>query len=44
MEIAPDSLPLLDDGQTLDLLMEPRVLDRDPGMQRERLDQGWSSC
>ena len=30
---------LVDDRQLLDLLVEPGVLDRDPGVEREHLDQ-----
>ena len=39
VEVARDPLALLDDRQPLDLLVEPRVLDGDPGPQREHLDE-----
>ena len=40
MEVAADPLTLVDDGQALDLIMEPGVVDRDAGMEREHLDEG----
>ena len=39
VEVLADALALVDDGQPLDLLVQAGVLDRDPGVDRERLDQ-----
>ena len=39
MEVAADAVTLVDDRQAAHLIVEPRVLDRDPGMQGEHLDQ-----
>ena len=39
MEVLGDPLALLDDGQALDLLVQPGVLDGDPGPEREHLDE-----
>ena len=39
MQVLADALALLDDRQPADLLVQPRVLDRDPGMQGEALDE-----
>ena len=39
MEVLADALALVDDRQPLDLLVQPRVLDRDAGVQREQLDE-----
>ncbi len=38
VEVPADALALVDDGQALDLLEQARVLDGDPGMEREGLD------
>ena len=40
VEVLGDAVTLVDDGQALELLVEPRVLHRDAGVQRERLDEG----
>ena len=39
MEVLGDPLPLVDDGEPLELLVQPGVLHRDPGVQREGLDE-----
>ncbi len=39
VEILADPLALLDDRQALDLLVEPGVLDGDPGVEGEHLDE-----
>ena len=39
VQVAADPLPLLDDGETLDLLVEVGVVDRDAGAQGEHLDE-----
>ena len=39
VEVLADPLALVDDRQPLDLLVEPGVLDRDAGVEGERLDQ-----
>ena len=39
VEVAADPQPLVDDRQLLDLLVEPGVLDRDAGVEREHLDE-----
>ena len=39
VEVLADPLALVDDGQPADLLVEPGVLDGDPGMEGERLDK-----
>ena len=39
MEVLADALALVDDRQLLDLLVQPRILDRDPGVPREQLDE-----
>ena len=39
VEILADPFALVDDRQPLDLLVEPGVLDGDPGVDGERLDQ-----
>ena len=39
MEVLADPFSFVDDRQALDLLVQPGVLDGDPGMDRERLDQ-----
>ena len=39
VEVLADPLALLDDGQALDLLVQPGVLDRDPGVAGEELDE-----
>ena len=39
VQVAADPLALLDDGQALDLLVEPGVLDGDAGVQGEHLDE-----
>ena len=39
VEILGDPLAFLDDRQALDLLVQPRVLDGDPGVQGEHLDE-----
>ena len=39
VEVLADALALVDDRQALDLLVQPGVLDRDPGVDGERLDQ-----
>ncbi len=39
VEVLADPLALLDDRQALDLLVEPGVLDGDPGMEGEHLDE-----
>ena len=39
VEVLADALALVDDRQALDLLVQPGVLDRDPGVDRERLDE-----
>ena len=38
MKVLGDPLALVDHGQALDLLVEAGVLDGDPGVQREHLD------
>ena len=43
VQVLADALALVDDGQPLDLLVQPGVLDRDPGVDGERLDERWSS-
>ena len=39
MEVLADPGSLVDHGHPLDLLVETGVLDRDPGVKRERLDE-----
>ena len=39
MQVLADPLALVDDREPLDLLVQPRVLDRDSGVQREHLDE-----
>ena len=39
MQVAADPLALLHDGQALDLLVESGVLDGNPGVEGEHLDQ-----
>ena len=39
VEVLADPLALVDHREPLDLLVEPRVLDRDPGMDGEGLDE-----
>ena len=39
VEVLADPLALLDDREALDLVVEARVLDRDPGVDREHLDE-----
>ncbi len=39
VEVLADAVTLVHDGQSLDLLVQPRVLDGDAGMDRERLEQ-----
>ena len=39
VQVVADPLPLVDDREPLDLLVEPRILDRDPGVDGEGLDQ-----
>ena len=39
MQVLADALALLDDRQPADLLMQPRVLHGNAGMQREHRDQ-----
>ena len=39
VEVLGDPLALVDDGQALDLFVEPGVLDGDAGVQREHLDE-----
>ena len=39
VEVLADALAFVDDREPLDLLVEPRVLDRDAGMDGEGLDQ-----
>ena len=39
VEVLADALALVDDGQPLDLLVQAGVLDRDPGVDRERLHE-----
>ena len=39
MQVTADPLALVHDRQALHLLVQARVLDRDPGVQRERLHQ-----
>ena len=40
VEVLADPLALVDDRQPLDLLVQPGVLDRDAGVEREHLDEG----
>ena len=39
VEVAPDAIALIGDGEAARLGVEPCVVDRDPGMERERLHQ-----
>ena len=39
VQVPADAQPLVDDRELLDLEVQPGVLDRDPGMEREHLDQ-----
>ena len=39
MQIAADAVSLLDDREVRSLLVEPGVVDRDPGVEGEQLDQ-----
>ena len=39
VEVAADPIPLVDDGEAAYLVVQPRVVDRDPRVQREHLDQ-----
>ena len=39
VQVLADPLPLVDDGQALDLLVQARVLDGDPSVAGEGLDE-----
>ena len=39
VEVLADALALVDDREPLDLLVQPRVLDGDPRVEREHLDE-----
>ena len=39
VEVLGDAVALVDDGEAIELLVEPRVLHRDPGVDREGLDE-----
>ena len=39
VEVLADPLPLLHDREALDLVVQPRVVDGDPGMDGEHLEQ-----
>ena len=43
VQVAPDPVPLLDHGESAGLGVQPGVVDRDPGVQREQLDEARSS-